>query len=364
MINMARQIMTAKGLISSDALGLTSMHEHIMRDGAVQARRLHAEIKSHNFPIRFEDKISLENVGILHRNAFLALDALMLDDEHIMLQETELFQRAGGNTLVDVTATGSRLDTAAIGRIAAASEINIILSAGFDASYLWPRELRGLNVGDYRNYLLEEIKYGVDHTGILPGHLIIHAENLNQDEEYALRAAAQVCYETNMALTVHPPEGVVGGQMLIIDILKEEGVNMERVIMSHTPLTDKPPFARVIRHPHEYRVNTDLAKRILDSGCNIAKEFSNTMGWELGGDYDEGDWGDMAGFVSLINEGYCRQMVTGSDVSGNIALHNKGGEGFCRMLYYTLPMLRDMAGISDYALRRIFYENPKRILSY
>jgi phosphotriesterase-related protein len=72
----------------------------------------------------------------------------------------------------------------------------------------------------------------------------------------------------------------------------------------------------------------------------------------------------MSGLISLINQGYCDQIVLGNDCRARIMLHNFGGEGFCRMLYYTLPMLRDTAGVSDYALRRMTADNPARLLAY
>jgi phosphotriesterase-related protein len=208
-----------------------------------------------------------------------------------------------------------------------------------------------------------EISQGLANTAIRPGHIKIALEYLNADEEQALRASAQAAKDSGLALTIHPSSGT-GDRLRILDIVKNEGLSLERVVMAHTPVLDKPSFAEVIRRPESYRVNIELAIRMLDRGCNISKEFMNTLGLELLGDYDAGDWADMSGLVALISRGYGGQIVLGNDCCAKIMLKRFGGEGFCRLLWYTLPMLRNIAGLAEHVLQQIFVDNPARILAY
>lgn len=360
---MVKRIRTVLGDIEPEALGLTSMHDHIMFDGSVLAKRLRNKLPEHRLPIDEHDKVSLDNVGILHRNAILAWDALNQDDEEQLVLELAEFKENGGGAILELSVPGIQLDTEANRRISEKTGVHVVVSTGFYTGDSWPQKFRGASLAELRAHMLHEIEHGVQGTDILPGHLKIGIQTLDADELAALRAAAQLCRETGLALTVHPSRKAGGDRLAILNIIKAEGTPMERVVMAHTSFTDAPDFATAIRHPEQYRVNTETALRMLDTGCNISKEFLNDFCLELLGEYDAGDWGEMSGLVSVINAGYASQIVIGNDCCGKIMLRRTGGEGLCRMLWYTLPMLRDVAGVSDYALRKIFYQNPARILS-
>ncbi len=360
---MTKRIRTVLGDIGPESLGLTSMHDHIMFDGSVLAKRLRKKLPEHSFPIDEHDRVSLENVGILQRNAILAWDALNQDDEEQLALELAEFKENGGDAILELSVPGIRLDTAAIRRISEKTGVHVVVSTGFYTGDSWPEQFRGASLEQLRAHMLHEIEHGVQGTDILPGHLKIGIQNLDADETNALRAAAQVCRDTGLSLTVHPSRKAGGDRLAILKLLKAEGAPMERVVMAHTTFTDVPDFATAIRHPEQYRVNTETALRMLDTGCNISKGFLNDFSLELLGEYDAGDWAEMSGLVSVISAGYAGQIVLGNDCCGKIMLRRTGGEGFCRMLWYTLPMLRDVANVSDYALRKMFYQNPARILS-
>lgn len=355
--------MTVKGPIDPATLGFTSMHDHIMFDGGCIVKMHRQNLPPHQFPIQMEDKVSLENVGILHRNIFLAADAHNQDDEEALTAEVADYKQAGGQAILEVSVPGVSLDAEANLRISQKTGVHIIACTGLYTWDSWPAEYKGMSVARHYQRLIREISDGLEKTSIRPGHIKIAIEYFNQDEEDALRAAAQTAKDSGLSLTVHPSSGT-GDRLRILEIIKEEGLSLERVVMAHTAVTDKPPFAEVMRHPESYRVNIELALRMLDTGCNISKEFMNTFGLELLGAYDAGDWADMAGLVALICRGYGGQIVLGNDCCAKIMLRRFGGEGFCRMLWYTLPMLRNVAGVSEHVLRQIFVENPARILAY
>lgn len=360
---MIKKIVTVNGDITPDKLGLTSMHDHIMFDGKILAQRLRASLPEHKLPIDENEKVSLENVGILQRNAILAWDALNQDDEKMMQTEVADFKSAGGDAILELSVPGIQLDTAAIQRISKNTNVHVVVSTGFYTSDSRPAKFKGIGVAGFRDHMLHEIKYGVQGTDIKPGHIKIGIQNLDKDETDALIAGAQVCKETGISMTVHPSGKTGGDRLTILSIIKAQGTPMDRVVMAHTNFSDMPDFTEAIHHPEKHCVNTEMAQRMLDAGCNISKEFLNTFNLELLGEYDAGDWAEMSGFVKVISEGYAGQIVTGNDCCGKIMLKHTGGEGLCRMLWYTLPMLKNVAGISDFALRQIFYQNPARILA-
>ncbi|MDR1539711.1 MAG: hypothetical protein LBU32_17265 [Clostridiales bacterium] len=354
-----RIITTVLGDIKEDRLGVASMQDHIMYDGRAEALRLRKNLPQSKLPIGENDKVSLENVGILHRNAMLAWDAFLQADESAMEREVSLFKKAGGDSILDVSVIGNRIGTCA--GISRKTGVNVIASTGFSSSDSWPESLLGLEIGDFLGIMLREIEEGIEGSTVKPGHLHIDMAVYGGDEEKALRAAARAQALTGLSLSVSPADFSKSPE--ILNIIKEEGASLSRVLIGSATFARKPSFARVIRHPQEYGVCIESAKAVLDAGANIAKPFENTMGFELAGDYDAGDWAEMSGLAALVNQGYARQIVLGNNCRGAIMLHNSGGEGFCRLMYYSIPMLRNAAGISDYAIRQMTELNPARILS-
>jgi phosphotriesterase-related protein len=364
MIN-EKKIMTVLGPIQPAELGFTSMHEHIMFQGAVLARRLRAQIPPNNLPIGEHDKVCLENVGLLLKNSIMAWDALVQDDEDVMTGEVEDFKNSGGNAILEVSVPGIQLATAPIKRISQRSGVHVVVATGFYTWDSWPERFLNLGIDGYRAHMLQEIKYGVQETDIKPGHLKIALNDLNQMEENTLRAAAQVALESGLSLTIHPCKKPGGDRMRVIRILREEGMALSRVVMAHTAVEEAPAsYRELIFYPHLYRVNTDEAKRMLETGVNISVEFGNPLGFEMMGRFETGDFGRMAGLYELIQQGYCQQIVLGNDVCGRTMLRRGGALGYLRLTTFVIPTLRNEAGVSDYAIRQMMIENPARILAY
>ena len=67
--------------------------------------------------------------------------------------------------------------------------------------------------------------------------------------------------------------------------------------------------------------------------------------------------------MSLIREGYTRQLVLGTDTFVKILLRRFGGDGYCRLTNFVVPSLESV-GISAQEIRQITIDNPARILAY
>jgi phosphotriesterase-related protein len=359
-----RAAMTVCGPISPDEIDLASMSEHVMYDGGFLRERLRGRLRPHCLPISEGDKVCLENVGILQKNCALAWDALRQDDEAAMQKEVMLFGGLGGRTILDLSVCGTRLDAAALRRISAAAGVSIVASTGFEASDARPAEFSDASAGPggYLRHIRKEIREGIDGTGVRAGHVYVGLLDFGPAEECALRAAAMACGESGLSMTVKLWRGT-GCAGRAMKILADEGADLSRVIFAGVPLTTTPGFADALREPSLYRPDTEAAKAILARGCSISHEFSNMMGLELADEYNAGDWAPICALVALIREGYAAQIVVGTGCAGKIALHRSGGEGFCRLIYRGLPVLRDAAGVSDYALRLILRRNPANLLS-
>ena len=85
------RITTVCGDIAPEELGYTDMHEHVMFDGTDMGNICRPGCRE--IFNQWEDKISLENIGLLKRNFTLCRDAMNLDDEEVMTGEVADYKR-------------------------------------------------------------------------------------------------------------------------------------------------------------------------------------------------------------------------------------------------------------------------------
>ncbi|MDR1800334.1 MAG: phosphotriesterase [Lachnospiraceae bacterium] len=364
----AKKIMTVTGPISENQLGLTSMHEHVTFQGAVLAHRLREGIPKSQLdllPIEADEKVSLQNVGLLIKNSIMAWDALIQDDEDAMVGECEDFKDIGWDSILEVSVPGIQLDTAMIKRISERSKVNIIVSTGFYTWDSWPLEFRDKDIDFYYRHMMNEIENGVQNSDCKPGCLKIALNDLNQMEENALRAAGQVSRDTNLALNIHPCYKSGGDRFKVLKILKEEGMDLDRLVLSHTSLEERPSsFRDLMYHPELYKVNTTTARRLMDLGITCCYEMCGPLGFEMMGRARMGDFGYIAGLYELIEAGYANRMVLGNDVCGRTMLRRGGALGYTRLTHVVVPALIEYGGVSENAIYQMAVENPKRILAY
>lgn len=363
---MGKEIITVLGAVKPECLGLTSMHDYIFYDGREKCQRLLESIPEESphkawFPIKSDEPVRLENAGILYRNAMLCYDAFLQTEENALTEEIRLYRAAGGEALLDLWTAKPPLggDAAAILRISQATGVHIVASAGYSADDSCAQELAGQDAQAYFKRLMHSMK----NTSVKPGHMVSTLLHFNRDEENALRSICMAAKETGLSCSVCFSNNAIEHIDRAMAILREEGVPPERTILANIPLYVKPRLEEAIREPSKVAVDTKAAERCLDAGYNLSFCIRNAMGFELAGDYDCGDFLSFAALYSLIAKGYCNQLVLGNDCRGKIMLHRSGGEGYCRMLYYTLPMLCDTLGVSDYAISRMTKGNPARILA-
>lgn len=361
-----KKIITVSGLAEPDSLGVTSMFDYLFYDGSAECRSLQKTLlpvltEGKYFPMNIDEPVSLENVGILQRNAFLSADAWMQTDENVLAGELRLFKRAGGGAILSLSAGAMRsgVNSRGPGWVSEMSDTPVIETAGYMNLEIYEKEFQGFPTEECFAKVME----AVENPVVRPGHLVAAVISPAEEEKAAFRAVARAAAETGLSMTVILGKNPEKEAKWCGEILKEEQVSPERVVISNLPLYDKPPRAEAVRNPYALKVSTGLAEYFLNQGFNISFCVPNRMSCELYGDYDCGDYMLFAGLVSLIEKGYCRQIVLGNGCRGKLMLHDSGGEGYCRLLYYVLPMLRDTAVISDYAIRSMIIENPARILA-
>jgi len=297
----------------------------------------------------------------------MSLNAIVMDDEEAMTGELMDFRSLGGSALLDVSTPGLRTDPLALKRISTQSGVHIIAATGLYAQDSWPERFHDFKTKEIEGYLTEEIKYGINETDVKPGHIKIAIEgNFIEPEVNALRAACRVAMETGLSLTIH--QGMTLGPedgFLILDILEEEKMDLARTVIAHA---DARFVTRNIRQlvlePESRQLNLDIPKKLLDRGVNISIDcFGHYWDAEPLGMTNINDWQRIAGLFSLISAGYSKQLVIGTDSFIKFLLKRFGGDGYCRLLTYAVPMLKEV-GVSQSDIDDLTIHNPARLLAF
>ena len=361
-----KKIMTVLGPITPEELGFTTMHEHVMMDGGwVLRKRFKGQLLTQDDRYSENDPVNLANVGLIKRNFMTNWDGLNFDDEELMLEEVKDYQKSGGKGILELSVPGIRTKVPAIKKIAEQTGAHIVVSTGLYTGDSWPDKYILMSENELRDYMLDEIKNGIEDTGIKPGHLKIAINSLTANEEKSLRAAAKVANETGLALTIHCG-GVIGGDgRRVARILKEEEMELSRAVIAHAAahfcINDLKLLAL---HPEMMKLNLDYTKELMDFGVNVSLEFSSgNVESESQNSVSTPGWVTLAGVIALLKQGYSHQIVLGTDTCAKVMTRRGGGEGYCRLTRFAVPKLKEF-GVSDYDIGMMTEKNPARILAY
>lgn len=166
------EVMTVSGPIAPESLGLTSMHEHIVYNGCIYRERWMKHLPPEDqLPVKPNDKVTLENI-YHHRNDFiLSWDAVSMHDEEIMIAEMVDFKASGGSAVADMSVPGLRSDIDAIRRISEKSGVHVVATTGVYSEDSWPDKFKTMSTREYEQYMLGEVRNGIEDTETKAGHL-------------------------------------------------------------------------------------------------------------------------------------------------------------------------------------------------
>jgi phosphotriesterase-related protein len=205
------QVQTIRGPLDTSALGRVLVHEHIFL--------MHMEYTQNYRPDFFEE----QTIG----KAAVKLNAL---------------KAAGIDTIIDLTVLGLGRHIPNLAKVAARTDLNIIVSTGvytFDEvpgpfAFHGPGLLCDAPEEPMVAHFVKDIVEGIGGTGIKAGELkcAIDTPGLKPGVERVMRAVAKAHRMTGVPITVHTaPQAETG--LVVQQVLAEEGVNLEDVIIGH-----------------------------------------------------------------------------------------------------------------------------------
>ena len=310
-------VMTVTGPISSDQLGFTLMHEHLYLD--------------------------------LFRDVW---GGGYLNDPELTYQELMRYKNAGGVTLVGQTTGGLRGNdhvllpvkhAVAVRQMAERTGLNIVLGCGwyhetYYEPYLWRKKTDEI-AEEMVNDLTEGIE-GTDVRGGLIGEIGAHFTWLSPVEERVLRAAARAHKKTGITITTHGYRGPVGLDQL--DILEEEGVDLRRVVVGHSP-----------SYPH-HEYHAEIARR----GAWIS--FDTMSAVETAPPYEQQR--RLRLIREIIDAGLIKQLLFSHNVCGEGDYYAHGGPGYAYISTRFLGRLHEI-GFTEDQFHQVMVDNPRRALT-
>jgi len=356
------EIMTVLGPIAPAELGFTSMHEHILYDGHCFRRRF-GHLIPPDAPVKVDEPIRLDNLGMLKHGFIMSDDALAMKDVELLSAELADFKAEGGSAVVDMSTPGMRVDPLGTRKVSQQSGVHIVITTGFYSRDSWPESFLQMGQAEMEAHMMGEIEKGLEGTDVRPGHVkIAIEEDFSEPEVNALRAGARVARRTGFSMTVH--QGMLLG-IKIADILSDQGIEPDRVVIAHNDgKFVSSELRKLILEPESWGLQLENARALLERGLNLSIDcFGHYWDAEALGVGPTPDWQRMAGLVKLIQEGYARQLVLGTDTFIKFLLRRFGGDGYCRLTSFVVPSLESV-GVSSQEIRQITVDNPARILAY
>lgn len=304
---MRKTIPTLTGDIALADLGVTYIHEHVLTDPPPSRMKLDPDY--------------------------------LLDDSDKIVTELEIFQAAGGRTLMDCTALDYGRDAGRMQEVARRVKVNILALTGFNRGDYVDWVLRG-TVDLFERLMMKDIDEGMDGTECRPAVLKIGTgyNNILPSEEKMIVAAGRVHRKSGLPVLTHTTLGTMGIEQ--VDLLEKAGVPPCCVGLSH------------IDQNLDFRYLSKIASR----GAYL--EFDGPSKIKYAPDSARVEM-----LSRLCEAGLEDHILISGDMGRQSYLTSYGGgPGFGFLLNKFVPRLLD-EGFPQSIIDKFFIHNPVRFLS-
>lgn len=340
-------IVTVKGLVEADALGVTAAHEHVFcdysKDYVEPPERIKAIFQEQG--ISLEHGVTLANYGWLMREPLWSYDNQILSDYQDAKEEMAILKRAGVQSVLDPTNIGVGRNPVALRRLSEELGMNFITCTGYYRNKFHPPEVEAMTVDDIEEKMYRELTEGIDGSDIragVMGELGTTGNQIYPRERKVLIAAGRVNCQTNAPIMIHT-EGRRETVLEAIQILKENGANVEKVHICHVN-------------------GAGYWEDILKTGASIGMDcFGSTFNVDSELVILETDTQRIADLKRAVDAGYADRIIIGNDVCMKMRLHKYGGWGYDHIFTNLVPYMLKM-GITEDQLQTLFVEAPAKFL--
>ncbi|KXK01425.1 MAG: hypothetical protein UZ17_ACD001001648 [Acidobacteria bacterium OLB17] len=326
--NLAGKVLTVLGPIEPSKVGRTLMHEHIFIDFKAPPPMFPApEDITVIQPAPADPKVKRRGLTDFDQSLAAIID----------------FKNIGGGTIVDVSSFGLTRDPLALKLVSRASGLNVVMGSGFYMRQMHPPDIDKLTVRQLTDIIVNDVAFGAQGTPIrsgIIGEVGVVGKPLTENELKSIRASARAARITGAPMSIHNFEPL-DEMMKVLDIIESEGVDLHRVVMSHTGGRDQKTMEALFKR-----------------GVFVEWDFMGQAPLPK-----EADEKRVESIYAMIEAGYAKQIVLSHDVCLQMQLKENGGGGYTYIHDRILPGLRSK-GVSDAVLATIMEENPRRVLTF
>jgi 5-phospho-D-xylono-1,4-lactonase len=276
---------------------------------------------------------------------------LVMDDLEAATRELELFKRAGGGAVVEMTTVDYGRDAGELEKMSRASGVHVIAATGFNKGVFADRLTEKIDVSDITNWMVSEINIGITRlskdqpraefsrarAGIIKASSGLNAANAN--EQKVFEAAARAHQITRSPIGTHTEEGTGGLEQARFFL--EHHVNPGKVLIGHLDL--KPEFPYLL----------EVAK----TGVNIGLD-------QFGKEKYLPDLGRVKLIAQLCEAGFEKQIIIGGDMARKSYFKSYGGNPGLEHIPITVKKMLAQAGLSSETIDNILIHNPRRWLEF
>lgn len=350
-----KKILTVRGPIAPNELGMTSIHEHVFVD-----MREHWSEPDTALGAGLSDApVTPELLAVLRRFPFSTTrDNLVLADERLAVRELEYFAHSGGSALVDATSIGLKRDPQALYRVSRATGLHIVMGGGCYVDRAHPAWVADATVDDLASRFAADVVTGAEGTRIRSGIIgevgvsgfaggsRIKVGHMTENEAKVLRAAGRAAVETGAAVGVHVDLRSKGAYD-VLDTLGEEGLAPERVVICHMDFVEDLDYHRDIAGRGAYVAFDSFGREYYEDHAGLS--WSN-------------DRSRIEMIAHLVRDGLAERIVLGHDVCMKMDLRAYGGNGYGHIPTAILDRMRRRE-IPEEALHTMLVANPRRLLA-
>lgn len=255
------------------------------------------------------------------------------------LYELLQFKKVGGQTLVEASTIDYGRNAPAMKKMAEVSGVNVVCTTGFNKNMYYPSWVAERTVEEIAEYLIRDIELGIDGTNIKAGFIKTGGSYnvLHPLEVKVTHACAMAHKKTGAPIWCHTEAGTMA--LEIIDILKEEGVDMANVCVGHLDRNLDPEYLLEVAATGVY---------VQFDGPSKVKYYPDSERVKV--------------LKLLKDSGYINRMLISGDMGRASYLKGYGGgPGFEYIKTKFVPRLLKN-GFTQEDIDQIFIHNPKEWL--
>jgi phosphotriesterase-related protein len=232
---------TVTGETTSDRLGFTLTHEHLIN--SIAAGGLTPDPER---PELFDAKVTPELAWALREFPYACRDNAQLDDVMDARAELTEYRRLGGHTLIEVTPPGQGRDRVALAALSRETGVTIIAGGGWYLERYHPEATADHDADALAELIVADYAAEDEPTSGVIGEVGV-SPSFTEREQRSLRAACRAWHTLRRPLFIHLPGFVRYGHRVLDIVLGEEGVDPGAVVLCHMdPSGSDPNYQRAI----------------------------------------------------------------------------------------------------------------------